>query len=274
MKTIAITGASGFLGKRAVEYFKDKYNVVEVTRQILDLTDGEKIYQYFTDIKPNLVLHSAAIADTNEAQSNPELSNLVNKMAPYYIAKACKECGANLVYLSSDQVYSGNEERIPLKEDVKLNPVNLYAQQKLEAEKLIAEVLPSAVSLRLTWMYDSPELEPEKRMGLIKALVQADKNNTKIRVNSNQMRSVTYIRDVIENLEVCFSLPGGSYNFGSENDKPISEFYAETIKVLGLNESILDPFEGEYRNILIDTTKIKKYGIIFPTAIEGVQLSI
>ncbi len=270
MKTLAITGTNGFLGERAVEYFNDKYKVVKVTREVLDLRDGEMIFNYFTKLSPDLVLHSAAISDVNQSQENPEISNLVNKMAPYYIAKACNQCGAKLVSLSSDQVYTGNKERIALREDVSLNPQNLYAQQKLEAEYLVNKTLSSAVSLRLTWMYDMPESEPSRRMGLLKALVHASINNTKIRVNVNQMRSVTYIKDVIKNLEFCFSLPGGVYNFGSENDLSIYEFYKESTKALGIDESILEPFEGDMRNILIDTTKIKNCGIHFPTALDRV----
>ncbi len=271
MKTIAITGVNGFLGVRAVQHFNTSHKVWQISRRELDLTNGDSILNYLSELKPDFVLHSAAISDITESQQNPTLSNAVNKMAPYYIAKACNDCGAKLVYLSSDQVYSGNKERIALSEDAKVTPQNLYAEQKLEAERRIAEVLPSAVSLRLTWMYDKPNSELYQRLTLPAMLMEASKNHTKIRINTNQMRSVTYIKHVIKHLNSCFTLPGGVYNYGSENDLSILDFYTEATRLLGLDKNILEAFDGDERNILINTSKIKSHGIYFPSAIEGIQ---
>ncbi len=269
MKTLAITGTSGFLGSRAAFFLKKYYNIIQVNRDVLDITNEDNVLFYFDKTKPDIILHSAAISDIKITQDNPKLSNMVNEKAPCYIAKACANIGAKLVFTSSDQVYTGNKECYALKEDVALNPQNLYAQQKLNAEQGVSDLLNSAVSLRLTWMYDVLNSNFVQHNAFAKILIEAAKNNQVIDVNINRLRSVTYINNVIENLNDCFSLPGGVYNFGSENELPFHVLYKKAANFLGINENIIQPFEGEAQNILIDTSLIKQYGIAFPTALDG-----
>ncbi len=269
MEKILITGASGFLGARAVQYLRENYNVIAPNRKTLDITNENEVAEYIGALKPQFVLHSAAIADISVAEKDKNLSDLVNRLAPLYIAKACTAVNAKLINLSSDQVYTGNTERVALKEDVKLNPQNLYAKQKIAAEKLVSDILPTAVSLRLTWMYDNPCSNIMPNRGLTKFLLDTAEKGENFRINVNQMRSITFIDDVIKNLPKCFSLPGGSYNYGSENDLPILELIQLAAKLLKLPVSMIEPFEGDYSNILINTEKLKSHGILLNTAQQG-----
>ncbi len=271
MQTILITGASGFLGVRAVQYFKQNYKVITPTRKTLNITDEREVVDYIKAIKPQYVLHSAAIADMAMAEMDENTSDLVNRLAPLYIAKGCRGVDAKLVNLSSDQVYSGNTERVALKEDVALNPQNVYAKQKAEAEKLIADVLPSAVSLRLTWMYDNPNSTVVPNKGLPELLLATAKKGENFRININQMRSITFIDDVIKNLPKCFALDGGVYNYGSENDLSTLELMRLAAELLKLPTSMIEPFEGDNENILINTEKIKAQGIMLNTAQQGLR---
>ncbi len=269
MNKIIITGAGGFLGIRAVNELKDTFEVTPVTRRDFDITEEFEVLRFIELIKPDVVIHSAAISNVEIAEQNPRLSDKVNRLAPYYIAKACKKVGAKLISLSSDQVYTGNMERVALREDVHLAPQNLYAKQKREAELLVTGILPQAVSLRLTWMYDVPTSPLFQHKNLPQLIKEAAENKHTIKINTNLMRSVTYIKEVVENLPNCFELPGGIYNYGSENDVPIYELYTHAASVMGYDKSIIEPFEGDIRNILIDTAKLKSNGMVFRTAKEG-----
>ncbi len=269
MQKILITGTNGFVGLRAAEFLKTNYKVFAATRNDFDITDSVKVDNFIVDFHPDIVLHSAAISKIDVAEQNPELSDKVNRLSPYYIAKACKKIGAKFINCSSDQIYSGNTERFALNESIAVDPQNLYAKQKLAAEKLVQEILPSTVSLRLTWMYDTPSSPLFQHKALPLLLKEAAETNTPLKVNTNQMRSVTYIKNIVENLPYCAELPGGVYNYGSENDVPIIEFYKHAAQVMGYSEGIIEPFEGNMQNILIDNTKIRAHGINFPTAKNG-----
>ncbi len=274
MKTILITGSSGFLGARARVFLQKSYDVLAPTSKELNITDEEAVCNFIEKHKPQYIIHSAAISNINTAQENPVLSNAVNKLAVEYIAKACIKTKIKLINLSSDQVYTGNVQRFSLDENIEVNPKNLYARQKRESELLLAEILPSAVSLRLTWMYDSPTSDIMPNRGLAISLLDAYKNNTKFKVNTNQMRSITYIKYVVENLPLCFELPGGVYNYGSENDMPIYELMQYAAKTMGLPSEIIEPYVGDEQNILINIDKIKNHGIIFPSAKDGIAQAL
>ncbi len=269
MQKVLITGSNGFLGIRAACEMQKKFDVISVTRKDFDITDEKEVLQFVELARPNFVIHSAAISDIETTEQNPVLSDKVNRLAPYYIAKACKNVGAKLINMSSDQVYTGNTERVALREDAPLSPQNLYAKQKLEAEHLVSEILPTAVSLRLTWMYDVPTSPLFQHKNLPQLIKEAAENKQTIKVNTNLMRSMTYIKNVVENLPKCFELSGGVYNYGSENDVATYELYTHAVEVMGYKKSIIETFDGDMRNISIDTAKLKNNGIFFPTAKEG-----
>ncbi len=270
MKKVLITGTSGFLGVRAANFFQNSYTVISPKRSDLDIADESAVTEYIKAAEPDYVIHSAAISDIATAQEYSELSDKVNRLSVLYIARGCREVGAKLINMSSDQVYTGNEERFALAEDAVLTPRNLYACQKLAAEQIAAEILPSTVSLRLTWMYDAPHSDIVPNKGLLLSLLSAAKNGEKFRVNRNQLRSVTFIQNVIDNLPKCFELPGGSYNYGSENDLSACELMQYAAKLLGISD-VIEPYSGDSQNILIDTGKIRRHGIIFPSAKEGLE---
>ncbi len=269
MNTVAVTGANGFLGSRASLFLKENFEVIDVTRAVLDITDKEAVLRYFDKTCPDYVIHSAAIPEIELVDQYPELADATNRLSAVYIANACKNIGAKMIFMSSDQVYSGTKAPHLLNEDVDIDPQNLYAKQKYAAENEIAEILSTAISLRLTWMYDTPKSTLYQHQALPAQLMKASKEGTTIKVNVNRPRSVTYIKNVIENLPLCLKLPGGVYNYGSENHLPIVEFYRQAACILGLSEDIIEPFDGNEMNISIDTTKVKSHGIIFPSAIDG-----
>ena len=63
--TILITGASGFLGRRAAEYFSSLgYDVLTPSHAQLDITDKPSVENWFRKFHPRMVLHCAAVSDT------------------------------------------------------------------------------------------------------------------------------------------------------------------------------------------------------------------
>ena len=125
MKRVLITGAGGFVGGRLAAYYRDRWDITPLDHKQLDLTDSQAVHAALQAAAPELVIHTAALADTGYCESHPLESFEVNLQAPAALAKECAALGAKLVFLSSDQVYNGTRKLGPLPEDAPLAPVNV-----------------------------------------------------------------------------------------------------------------------------------------------------
>ena len=229
---ILITGASGFVGSRAAEALRESYELLTPGRRELDVTSEKEVERYIQDAQPDAILHLAAISDTGYCEEHPEESYLANVVSVENIAKAAARHDIKMVWFSSDQVYNGNLEPGPLTEDMKLAPENHYGRHKLLAEERALAICPSSVALRATWMYDAPKPGMKTHNNFVVNFQKAIENNTPLRFATREFRGITWIEDVIKNLPHTFSLPGGVYNFGAENDKNTYETALEYARML------------------------------------------
>ena len=273
---LLITGASGFLGRRAAAQFTDLgFQVLTPSHPELDITREEAVLHWFRENRPETAIHTAAISDTGLCQQKPEWSETVNVDGCVHLARACREMGAKLLICSSDQVYSGSLLPGPHREEEPVTPNNVYGNQKRRAEEKSLAILPETVCLRLSWMYAIYRF-PGERGNFLTPLKDALENPEKpLRWPVHARRGITDVEEVVSNLQPALNLPGGVYNFGSED--PVSPY--ETVKTvlnqLGMEEALtrLTPNEAAFaqqpRDISMDLTKLRSFGIDFPSTEES-----
>lgn len=104
-------------------------------------------------MKPDWVLHTAAIADVDYCEEHSEEAWAVNAEGTREIAQACAELGARLLYTSTDSVFG--EGTGPHAEEDRPQPINTYARTKLAGENAVREV-PGSVIVRLPWLIGGP----------------------------------------------------------------------------------------------------------------------
>jgi len=270
VKKILITGANGFLASRFVEFYKQKYNVVALDHQELDITDERITMEVIKAINPDYLVHAAAISDTGLCEINPELSYNVNVKGSINIAKACLNTDTKMIYLSSDQVYNGNVKNGPYDEISIPIPTNVYGKHKLEAEKQLLRILDNPVILRLTWLYGLPERNKKISSNIIWNIVKTSIKNQAIKLPANEYRGITYVYELIDNFEGFFKLNGGVYNAGSENNLSTYEIGEIVLSELGLEHRIKDllvkdveSYKNIKRDLRIYTGNLKKNNIYF-----------
>lgn len=275
MKKLLVTGAGGFLGQRAAAYYAGRYEVIACTHQMLDITSEKAVYDFLLTAQPNFVLHCAAISDTGYSQTHPAESEAVNLRGTIHLAKACAACGAKLVAMSSDQVYSGNAERFALSEAQTPVPANIYGAHKLLAEQQSAAVCPDAVFLRLTWLYDLPDSPYKPNRNLIFNIETAAQTGVPLRGALQELRGITYVWDGISRFADCFTLPGGVYNYGCENHKNSYETLRQAVLLCGQDpDALVARDESFSRNLSMDTAKLRSFGISFPDTLEGLRAAL
>lgn len=273
---LLITGASGFLGKRTAAYFeKLGHQVLTPAHAQLDITDAENVRAWFRENRPEVVIHTAAVSDTGLCQQKPEWSETINVTGSVNLAESCREFGSKLVICSSDQVYFGSVLPGPHREAEELSPANVYGCQKLRAEQLCLSVCPETVCLRLSWMYDTVSFPGEHGHFLTTFRETLADETRALTWPVHDRRGVTDARYVLENLPKALNLPGGVYNFGSENRASTYDTVKSVLEELGWQGALArlvpneQAFRDSPRDISMDTGKVKAPGIFFPSTREG-----
>ncbi len=262
---ILITGTHGFVGARAME----RYPQAVAAESALLRTPGEGLKELIRKHQPEVIVNTAAISDIGTCARNPEGSYQANVILPVVLAEAAEEVGAKLISFSSDQVYTGCREEGPYSESLQLpEPTNLYARHKLEAEQRVLDIHPDGVLLRATWMYDMPKFDHANRGNFLVNTLGAVMQGKPICASSREYRGITYVRQVVEFLDQVFALPGGAYNYGSENSLTMLETAQALLDALGAKGQLQD-MEGKGRNLWMDCSKLKENGIFFDTTAEG-----
>lgn len=256
---VLVTGPHGFVGSRIMEELgKDA-----VGAPSLRLADEAAVRRMVDIVGPEVIIHTAAMSDIIDCANDPDGSYHANVKIPVWLARTGVKC----VMFSTDQVYSGCTGGGPYVE-TDTAPANLYAQHKLEMEQRTLDLNPDTILLRATWMYDMPKYGVSNRGNfLVNMLSRSD-----VYYSPTEHRAVTYAREVASRITKAALLPGGVYNFGSENTLTMMET-AEWLKnELSLPVKIHD-IESN-RHLWMDCSKLRNQGIQFCNTVEGLRKCI
>ncbi|MEW6201017.1 MAG: SDR family oxidoreductase [bacterium] len=167
-KRLIVTGANGFVGGSVVWHAGDAWEVHAVARKevgfhraglvwhLLDLRDTDGLYRLFQTVKPDVVIHAAAVADIDYCETHRDTAEAVNVGVTDEIAEYCSESGARLIFLSTDTVFDGKKGNY-CEEDTP-SAVNFYAETKIRAEKIVSNKVRDAVIARLSLVMGLPVL--------------------------------------------------------------------------------------------------------------------
>ena len=218
MKKLLVSGAGGFVGARIMTQLAGRYELCAFPKGMLAAADEQTVADWVRREQPDVIVHTAALSDTGYSEKHPDESYRANVLLPCWMAAAAQKSGAKLVAFSSDQVYTGLTEHGPFDEDTPLSPANVYGRHKQEMEQRVLDILPDAVLLRAAWMYDLPGYGLPIRGNFLLNLLTAAMRQETLRFSAWDYRGITYVREAVERLTQAMELPGGVYNFGSEND--------------------------------------------------------
>lgn len=144
---ILITGGSGLLGSKiattatrkgneAYSGYKEHEAIHGVPLE-LDICDRQSVIKAFDKIKPQTVVHAAALTNVDKCDEDPKLAWRVNVEGTKNILEASERHNAFFIYVSTDYVFSGEEGMY--KETDRPVPINNYGLTKLEAERMVKD---------------------------------------------------------------------------------------------------------------------------------------
>jgi UDP-glucose 4-epimerase len=204
-------------------------------------------YDLLRDLLKNKdgIFHEAALASVQESFTKSTEYHDVNVNGTENILKLAKEFNIKIVYASSSSVY-GNPIKIPIKEDDPKNPINPYAQTKLDDEKLAAQYAKDGVQvIGLRYFNVFGERQSQTYAGVIKKFIQMVRHNRSPIINGDgsQVRDFVYIDDVVDaNIAAMKSkVRHGFFNVGTNTIISVSELADLIIAAFG---SSLKPIHG------------------------------
>jgi dTDP-4-dehydrorhamnose reductase len=162
---ILVTGANGLLGQKLCSLLMrdPEISLIASARKplthlppgaefrLMDITNEQSVHTVISEVKPDILIHTAAITQVDQCEQQKELCWATNVTAVSTLISACQQQNAHFIYISTDFVFNGAHG--PLDENEKPAPVNYYGESKLAAEQLVMSSGLSWAVIRTVLVY-------------------------------------------------------------------------------------------------------------------------
>lgn len=256
--TILFTGGSGLLAVCWSRYIANTYNVclalhersISLPRTSclkLDLSSLDSILSALQQIKPTIVVNSAAITSIEHCEQNPQHAFLVNTKLAINIAKACNTLGIKLVHISTDHIFDGTSSYYT--EASMPNPINVYGRTKLQAEIGIKPIAKNGLIIRTNFFDQGPLYRQSFSDWIIQSLV----NNEKVYLFHDVYYTPIHVKYLASHVHQLLALNmNGTFNISGPSRLSKFEFGTQLARALSLNTNLIYPVSIEDR---LDLTK-------------------
>ncbi|CAN5704029.1 dTDP-4-dehydrorhamnose reductase [soil metagenome] len=233
---ILIVGAHGQLG-RALQSVLARKPYDQVTlwgRPDHDLTKS-LVVDHITTLRPDVVINAAAWTNVDGAELNPDAAYATNALGPKYLAEGCSRCNAQLVHVSTNEIFAG-EPGWHYREYDQPAPGGIYARSKLAGEIAARQALERLYIVRVAWLFG-----PGGNNFPSKITAAADKLGA-LRVVADEFGNPTYAPDVAEAIVQLIHLEHfGIYHLVNSGQASRFEFAQVLLQANGRSHIRLTP---------------------------------
>lgn len=270
MKNILVTGCHGQLGSEmqliAPEYPEFQYFFTDVDS--LDITDSAAVEEYVSKHEIDCIVNCAAFTAVDKAEDEDGFCDLLNHLAPGFLAEAVARRGGKMVQVSTDYVFDGTSFK-PYSETDATCPTSVYGATKLAGEEAVRTGCPESAVVRTAWLYSS------FGKNFVKTMLRLGREKEEIGVVFDQVGTPTYARDLARMIFVMLKrgIVPGIYHYSNEGIISWYDFTKAIHRLAGIHSCRVRPLHTEDyptkatrpHYSVLDKTKIKKtYGIEIP----------
>jgi dTDP-4-dehydrorhamnose reductase len=225
---ILITGGKGQLGL-ALQHALSGHDLLAPGHDELDVMSAGTVHEAITASRPGLVIHAAAMTDTARAERDPETALTVNGEGTRIVARAAKEGGAALLYVSSNEVFDG-QKGAPYDEDDKPAPINAYGRSKLAGEEALRETGGDVYIVRTSWVYGPGRASfPEK-------IIERARADGRLRGVTDEIASPTWTEDLADAIgRLIETRRYGVYHLAGQGSCSRKEWAEEVLRLAGID---------------------------------------
>ncbi len=236
---ILVTG-SGLLGSDVIRVLRTGHEVVGTYNTTpregmirLDITDREDTIRSIGRLKPEYIVHTAALTNVDYCEDHEEEAMAVNGEGTKNVVDAARLAGSRVVYVSTDYVFDGSKGMY--REDDEAHPISVYARSKLMGELHVQE-MEDFIIARTSVVYGSA------RQNFVSWVRDSLKKGQRIKVVTDQFNSPTLSYDCAEAIAALIGR-GASGIFHTAGGERISRYgFARKIaRFYGLDEGLIEP---------------------------------
>lgn len=274
MKKILFTGATGLLGKY---FFNSTHSGFEIFGTYnknsnlkkkncfpLDISNKSEVEELVKKIKPDYIIHAAAIGNVDYCETHKEEADRVNVQGTKNVADAAKKTGAMIIFTSSNAILDGKNP--PYDENALPNPLDYYGKTKLKGEQIIKEGGALYAIIRLMTMYGwAPIGGRNNPVGwVIEELKKKNEINVVNDIYNNHLYAAQAV-DVIWEI-IKRNTKNEIYNVAGGESINRYDLAVLTAKVFGLDPKYINSVSSDFfknlvprpKNTTFDTSKIEK----------------
>jgi len=214
MSGVFLIGANGQVGQDLRRTLKGVGDVTAVGRQELDLTDVASLRQRIRAAQPDVLVNAAAYTAVDKAESEVELANAINAIAPAVMAEEMQRLDGLLVHISTDYVFDGTNST-PYREDDMPHPLGAYGKSKLLGEDGVRQSCDNHIILRTAWVYGA-----KGKGNFVKTMLRLAAERDELRVVADQIGTPTWSSDIAATIAKLIQLESsegeaepGTYHF-------------------------------------------------------------
>ena len=235
-RTAMITGSGGLLGRFMHARLIDSgWRVVGLPHAQLDITDEEAVRDAIESVRPEILINCVATADVDRCESDSEWAYAVNASGPRFLARGCRQVGAQIVHVSTDYVFDGSKPGFYTQED-QPNPLSVYGKSKLAGEHAVREEAERFYIVRTSWLFGAGG----KNFG--SRVIEYARKGAALKGVIDQTSIPTYAPDLAGRIEEIIELEAHAlYQVTSSGPTTWSEFARLALDLAGLTEVEIEP---------------------------------
>ncbi|WP_088103478.1 dTDP-4-dehydrorhamnose reductase [Halalkalibacter urbisdiaboli] len=238
MKRILITGANGQLGKELTEKASENFTVMPLRKEDLDITDYELVTETMKQLKPDIILHTAAYTAVDQCEIEKMAAYEINALGSSYIAEAANVVGAKLIYFSTDFVFDGKKTS-PYQVEDEPNPLSSYGLSKWLGERLVLTKAENCSIIRTSWLYG------HHGQNFVKTMLRLAKKGEPINVVADQIGSPTYTADLADYVLKLIDKPNHLYHISNSGACSWFDFARKIFEKAGYDSTLVRPTTTE-----------------------------
>ena len=207
----------------------------------VELTDPVALEKTFSMIRPELVVHLAAMADVGRCEREPAAATAVNVAATAEISRLCHAIGARLLFVSTEYVFDGKTGFY--REDDSPSPTTHYGRTKREAEQAVGTLGAYGASLRTSIVYGWPI--PGRR-NFVPSLVERLQRGEAYHAGVEVMRSPIYVEHLVDGItRLAEDFRPGIHHVAGSDWVSMFDFARAVAAEFGLDPGLVLPDEGD-----------------------------